>query len=88
MIAYSTSKKPQKFYSKSTVVFNTELEITPSLNPKTRDQIRVISADPNSSNIAEANEAATYGSLNIVQNIQQAGTGVGYQQIGNDNTIT
>ena len=82
------AKKPQKFYSKSTVVFNTELEITPSLNPKTRDQIRVISADPNSSNIAEANETATYGSLNIVQNIQQAGTGVGYQQIGNDNTIT
>ena len=82
------AKKPQKFYSKSTVVFNTELEITPSLNPKTRDQIRVISADPNSSNIAEANEAATYGSLNIIQNTQQAGTGVGYQQIGNDNTIT
>ena len=23
-----------------------------------------------------------------VQNIQQAGTGIGYQQIGNDNTIT
>jgi hypothetical protein len=22
------------------------------------------------------------------QNIQQAGTGIGYQQIGNDNTIT
>jgi len=82
------AKKPQKFYSKSTVVFNTELEIIPSLNPKTRDQIRVISADPNSSNIAEANEAATYGSLNIIQNTQQAGTGVGYQQIGNDNTIT
>ena len=28
-------------------------------------------ADSNSSNVAEANEAATYGSLNIVQNIQQ-----------------
>jgi len=85
------AKKPQKFYSKSTVVFNTELEITPSLNPKTRDQIRITSADPNSSNIAEANEAATYGSLNIVQNTQQAGTGIGYQTIGsttNNNTIT
>ena len=82
------AKKPQKYYSKSTVVFNGELEITPSLNPKTRDQIRVTSADPNSSNFAEANEAATYGSLNIVQNTQQSGTGIGYQQIGDDNTIT
>ena len=26
--------------------------------------------------------------FNQVQNIQQAGTGLGYQQIGNDNTIT
>jgi len=85
------AKKPQKFFSKSTVVFNTEIEITPSFNPKTRDQIRTTSADPNSSNFAEANEAATYGSLNITQNSQQAGLGIGYQTIGsttNNNIIT
>ena len=61
------SKKPQKYYSKSTVVFNGELVITPSGAPITREQVR---------------EAAG------AQNIQQAGTGIGYQTIGIDNEIT
>ena len=60
------AKKPQKFFSKSTVVFNGELSVTPSGAPATREQVR------------EATGA---------QNIQQTGTGVGYQIIGRNNTI-
>ena len=84
------AKKPQKSFSKSTVKFNTEVVSTFD-KPKTREQIRITSADPNSSNSAEANEAATYGSLSVVQNILPNGIGVGYQTIGstiNHNTIT
>ena len=61
------AKKPQKFYSKSTVVFNSELIASPTGVSKTREQTRKSTGK---------------------QNIQQAGTGIGYQQIGNDNTIT
>ena len=61
------SKKPQKYFSKSTVVFNGELVITPSGIPATREQVR---------------EAAG------VQNIQQIGTGIGYQIIGINNQIS
>ena len=61
------AKKPQKFYSKSTVVFNSELVASPTGISKTREQTRKSTGK---------------------QNIQQAGTGIGYQQIGNDNTIT
>ena len=53
------SKKPQKFFSKSTVVFNNELEIIPTGVPLTRDQVRRTSKDPN------------YGTLNIKQNIKK-----------------
>ena len=34
------TKKPQKYYSKSTVVFNGELSVTPSGAPMTREQVR------------------------------------------------
>ena len=34
------AKKPQKFFSKSTVVFNGELSVTPSGAPATREQVR------------------------------------------------
>ena len=34
------AKKPQKFYSKSTVVFNSEVESTPSGTPLTREEVR------------------------------------------------
>ena len=61
------SKKPQKYFSKSTVVFNGELVVTPSGIPATREQVR---------------EAAG------VQNIQQIGTGIGYQIIGINNQIS
>ena len=60
------SKKPQKYFSKSTVVFNGELVITPSGIPATREQVREATGK---------------------QNIQQAGTGVGYQIIGQTNQI-
>ena len=60
------AKKPQKYFSKSTVVFNDELIVTPTGIPKTRDQVREATGK---------------------QNIQQAGTGVGYQIIGQTNQI-
>jgi hypothetical protein len=60
------AKKPQKYFSKSTVVFNSELSVTPSGVSMTREQVR-----------------ASAG----VQNIQQIGTGVGYQKIGQNNQI-
>ena len=60
------AKKPQKYFSKSTVVFNDELSVTPSGVSMTREQVR-----------------ASAG----VQNIQQAGTGIGYQVIGQNNQI-
>ena len=60
------TKKPQKFHSKSTVVFNNELIISPSGIPMTREQTREATG---------------------VQNIQEAGTGVGYGEIGNQ-TVT
>ena len=60
------AKKPQKYFSKSTVVFNDELIVTPTGIPKTREQVREATGK---------------------QNIQQAGTGVGYQIIGQTNQI-
>jgi len=61
------AKKPQKFYSKSTVVFNSELSVVPTGVPQTREQVRESTG---------------------IQNIQQAGTGIGYSKIGQNNIIT
>ena len=61
------AKKPQKFYSKSTVVFNSELSVVPTGVPQTREQVRESTG---------------------IQNIQQAGTGIGYLKIGQNNIIT
>jgi len=69
------TKKPQKFFSKSTVVFNGELSVLPTGAPMTREQIR------------EKNEDKNYGTLNVKQNIQQEVQGIGYQSIGNNNQI-
>ena len=71
------SKKPQKFYSKSTVVFNGEVEVESSPSTLTREQVR------------EANEDKYYApkKIKIPQNIQQEVQGVGYQSIGNNNKI-
>ena len=60
------AKKPQKYFSKSTVVFNSELSVIPSGVPSTREQVREATGK---------------------QNIQQIGTGVGYQIIGQTNQI-
>ena len=60
------TKKPQKFYSKSTVIFNGELSVIPSGAPSTREEVR-----------------KSAGKMNI----QNDTTGVGYQSIGNNNTI-
>jgi len=64
-ISKELAKKPQKFYSKSTVVFNDELAFTPSGVPMSREKVRENTG---------------------VQNIKE-GTGLGYQQIGINNTI-
>ena len=61
------AKKPQKYFSKSTVVFNNELILDPTGIPKTREQVREATG---------------------VQNVQQIGTGIGYQIIERNNTIT
>ena len=68
------SKKPQKFYSKSTVVFNGEVEVESSPSTLTREQVR------------EANEDRYYApkKIKIPQNIQQEIRGVGYQTLGNN----
>ena len=60
------AKKPQKYFSKSTVVFNSELSVIPSGVPSTREQVREATGK---------------------QNIQQVGTGIGYQIIGQTNQI-
>ena len=60
------AKKPQKYFSKSTVVFNSELSVLPSVSTMTREQVRAATGE---------------------QNIQQAGTGIGYTQIGINNQI-
>ena len=69
------SKKPQKFYSKSTVVFNGELSVSPTGAPMTREQIR------------GKNEDKNYGVINIKQNIKQEVQGIGYSSIGNNYQI-
>ena len=69
------TKKPQKFSSKSTVIFNSELSVVPSGVPMTREQIR------------EKTEDANYGTLNIKQNIKQNIRGVSYQVVGTNNEI-
>ena len=60
------SKKPQKFFSKSRVVFNSELIVEPTGEPLTREQVR---------------------GAPVTTDIQQIGTGVGYQIIEESNQI-
>ena len=59
-------KKPQKFFSKSRVVFNNELIVEPTGQPLTREQVR---------------------KAPVTTNINQIGTGVGYQILGESNQI-
>jgi len=59
-------KKPQKFFSKSRVVFNNELIVEPTGQPLTREQVR---------------------GAPVTTNINQIGTGVGYQILGESNQI-
>ena len=60
------AKKPQKFFSKSRVVFNSELIVEPTGQPLTREQVR---------------------GAPVTTNINQIGTGVGYQILGESNQI-
>ena len=41
------AKKPQKYFSKSTVVFNSELSVTPTGIPQTREQVRAATGAQN-----------------------------------------
>ena len=59
-------KKPQKFFSKSRVVFNSEIIVEPTGEPLTREQVR---------------------GAPVTTNIDQIGTGVGYQTLGESNQI-
>ena len=63
------AKKPQKFFSKSRVVFNSELIVEPN-DLVTREQTRRINR-------------GDY----VTTNINQIGTGVGYQILGESNQI-
>ena len=60
------AKKPQKFFSKSRVVFNSELIVEPTGEPLTREQVR---------------------GAPVTTDIQQIGTGVGYQILEESNQI-
>ena len=59
-------KKPQKFFSKSRVVFNSEIIVEPTGEPLTREQVR---------------------GAQTTTDIQQIGTGVGYQILAESNQI-
>ena len=59
-------KKPQKFFSKSRVVFNSEIIVEPTGESLTREQVR---------------------GAPVTTNIDQIGTGVGYQTLGESNQI-
>tara|TARA_Y100000592_G_scaffold94879_1_gene160367 strand:- start:51 stop:1031 length:981 start_codon:yes stop_codon:yes gene_type:complete len=60
------TKKPQKFFTKSTVVFNSELVVTPSPNTLTREQARAATGTQNILNIGEGIGYQTIGLDNII----------------------
>ena len=60
------SKRPQKYYSKSTVVFNCELSVTPSGIPMTREQVRESTGVQNIQQIGTGIGYTTIGSNNII----------------------
>ena len=60
------TKKPQKFFTKSTVVFNSELVVAPSPNTLTREQVRAATGAQNISNIGEGIGYQTIGLDNII----------------------
>jgi len=60
------TKKPQKFFSKARVVFNSEIIVEPTGESLTREQVR---------------------GAPVTTNIDQIGTGVGYQILGESNQI-
>jgi hypothetical protein len=60
------SKKPQKYYSKSTVVFNGELSVTPSGAPITREQVRGATGVQNIQQTGTGTGYTQIGSTNII----------------------
>ena len=60
------TKKPQKYFSKSVVSFGTELIVSPTGEPITREEVR---------------------NAPLGENLNQVGTGVGYQRIDFTNVI-
>ena len=55
------AKKPQKYFSKSTVVFNSELSVLPSVDTMTREQIRAATGVQNIQQIGEGIGYQTIG---------------------------
>ena len=60
------SKKPQKYYSKSTVVFNGELSVTPSGVPITREQVREATGVQNIQQTGTGTGYTQIGSTNTI----------------------
>tara|TARA_R110000751_G_scaffold131449_3_gene233814 strand:+ start:1214 stop:2221 length:1008 start_codon:yes stop_codon:yes gene_type:complete len=60
------SKKPQKYYSKSTVVFNGELSVTPSGAPLTREQVREATGVQNIQQTGTGTGYTQIGSTNTI----------------------
>ena len=65
------NKNSQKFFTKSTVIFNGELSVLPTGAPMTRDEVRATSTQYNQ----------TYSSSEIET------LGIGYQEVGTNNKI-
>ena len=60
------SKKPQKYYSKSTVIFNGELSVTPSGAPLTREQVREATGVQNIQQTGTGTGYTQIGSTNTI----------------------
>ena len=60
------AKKPQKFYSKSTVVFNSELSVVPTGVPQTREQVRESTGIQNIQQVGTGIGYSKIGQNNII----------------------
>ena len=76
------SKKPQKFFSKSTVVFNNELSLEPSGTPMTRDEIRDTVPTHIPESIPEAQTTSNDGVVTSLES-EAVSAGVGTEELGN-----
>ena len=79
-------KKPQKFFSKSTVVFNSEVSVDPTGTPKTREEIRDIGGTQNVKfEQLETNTGVGFEEVGEIE--PQLGGGIESNDIGTDFVI-